>query len=525
MGDALFAEEGVDPRLGYGGGFGGMVVVRNVDMYSLCGGCLLPFKVCCHIAYISSGYQVVGLSKLPRIADMYARRIQDPQTLAEEICQELSDTIKPFGVAVVLQSQHLPVPGLHRGVANSKGLFLPSMVTIAGKGRFEEKESDAWIEFLAMLELDGIIVEGEVDRAECNGLKKKVFCPCIPLHSTTRDFENEAILSTFDTNTASLCSVHGTGNASRKANIQHVNGNSSIKAKSEHDNCYGSTLSQTLVKSCEKIPAMVAAVEVMLDSLFVGGPKREGLNLTATCFVSWLSNFKKKDTGTSKCNATSGALKSPNMSSTLPKSGFSLEMVKDPSQINNLVAELGVSFRSSCSLEKVKDPIQTSNILAEQDIPLKNGFSLEMGEEPIESKNLLLVELDVPFCSLCEHHLLPFFGKVHVGYLSGEPKLGPIDSSSIWEIVEAQSYKLQVQERLTKEIAESLIHRYGLRSIIVVLEASHICMVSRGVEKLGSSTVTIAIFGTFATEISAKTAFLKRIASHNNSSGEIKRTW
>lgn len=446
IGDALFPEAGVEAGFGFAGGFGGMVVVRSIDLFSLCEACLLPFKVCCHIAYISSGLQVVGLSKLPRVADMFARRLQNPQTLAEQICQGLADTIKPLGVAVVLQSLHLPVPGVHHDVNTSKNLFLHPTLSFAGKGQFEDKSSDAWLEFLAMLQLEGIVVDRE-DAAECNGSGKKMWCPCLPLD-----------MDTIDTNHAIFGPAYSNG--------------SSRRVNSENGIHYSSSLSSAPEKSGEKVSAMVAAVEAILESL-VEGTTKEELRLTACCFTRWLLNFKRA----------------------------------------HQESELAVKDNS------VKRTLTSMNGHGSIRVSSKVEFSVNMTRDAVNS-SAFLAELDAPFCSLCEHHLLPFFGKAHVGYFATEVTLEVIDRSAVLEIVEILSHKLQVQERLTKEIAEALTHRFNLQSIIVVLEASHICMVSRGVEKLGSSTVTVAVFGHFATDVSAKAAFLKKISN----SRSVKRT-
>jgi hypothetical protein len=90
-----------------------MVVVRNIEVYALCEGCLLPFRLRCHVAYIPSGERVVGLSKLARVAEMYAKRLQTPLQFVEELAQAFADALKPepLGVAVLAESWHLQWPG------------------------------------------------------------------------------------------------------------------------------------------------------------------------------------------------------------------------------------------------------------------------------------------------------------------------------------------------------------------------------------------------------------------------------
>nr|GEX57997.1 GTP cyclohydrolase 1 [Tanacetum cinerariifolium] len=99
---ALFPEVGVETGMGHAGGAGGLVLVRDLDLFSYCESCLLPFQVKCHVGYIPSGQRVVGLSKLSRVADVFTKRLQDPQKLADDICFALQNGIDPTGVAVIL---------------------------------------------------------------------------------------------------------------------------------------------------------------------------------------------------------------------------------------------------------------------------------------------------------------------------------------------------------------------------------------------------------------------------------------
>ena len=124
----------------------------------------------------------------------------------------------------------------------------------------------------------------------------------------------------------------------------------------------------------------------------------------------------------------------------------------------------------------------------------------------------MVVVKDIEFYSMCEHHLLPFFGTMHVAYL---PKDKVIGLSKIPRIVDMFARRLQVQERLTQEVAETLQEVLEPRGVGVICEARHFCMMMRGVEKQHSGTVTSAMLGAFRDRKETRDEFLS-LVSHRN---------
>jgi GTP cyclohydrolase I len=125
----------------------------------------------------------------------------------------------------------------------------------------------------------------------------------------------------------------------------------------------------------------------------------------------------------------------------------------------------------------------------------------------VEYNEMVLVR-DVDFYSLCEHHLLPFFGKCHLAYIPDHRVLG---LSKIPRIVDALARRLQVQERLTSQIADVIEEKVRPLGVAVVMEATHLCMAMRGVEKQNSVTVTSAMRGVFHDDARTRSEFLELI--------------
>jgi GTP cyclohydrolase I len=120
----------------------------------------------------------------------------------------------------------------------------------------------------------------------------------------------------------------------------------------------------------------------------------------------------------------------------------------------------------------------------------------------------MVVVRDIEFYSLCEHHLLPFFGRAHVGYL---PRGTVIGLSKIPRIVEMYAKRLQLQERMTTQVAEFLTERLGAKGVGCVVEASHLCTMMRGVKKEEARMVTSSMLGTFRRDGRTRNEFLRLI--------------
>jgi len=130
-----------------------------------------------------------------------------------------------------------------------------------------------------------------------------------------------------------------------------------------------------------------------------------------------------------------------------------------------------------------------------------------------EHSDGMVVVKDIEFFSMCEHHLLPFFGKMHVAYL---PKDKLIGLSKIPRIVDTFARRLQIQERLTQQVAESIEEVLQPEGVGVICEARHFCMMMRGVEKQHSGTITSAMLGAFRKRKETRDEFLSLVSQRNH---------
>ncbi|SMG67182.1 GTP cyclohydrolase I [methanotrophic bacterial endosymbiont of Bathymodiolus sp.] len=148
---------------------------------------------------------------------------------------------------------------------------------------------------------------------------------------------------------------------------------------------------------------------------------------------------------------------------------------------------------------------------------LNNGYEKTLEEVlngaifEADTEDMVIVK-DIELYSLCEHHLLPFVGKCHIAYLPDDHVLG---LSKLARIVDMYARRLQIQERLTKQIADAVETAVHAKGVAVVIEAKHMCMMMRGVEKQNSVMTTSVMTGIFRKEISTRAEFLSLISRGN----------
>ncbi len=185
---------------------------------------------------------------------------------------------------------------------------------------------------------------------------------------------------------------------------------------------------------------------------------------------------------------------------------------KEPNQakIAKLVRELLVELGEDPEREGLrKTPARVAKSLAY----LTRGYRQDVKKVVNDAKfksgtNHMVILKDIELYSMCEHHMLPFFGRCAIGYISKGRVLGV---SKLARIVDMFARRLQIQERMTEEIADAIMAETGAEGVGVVIKAKHLCMMMRGVEKQNSEMTTSAVLGTFRTDEKVRQEFLSLI--------------
>src|SRR4051795_8376051 len=156
----------------------------------------------------------------------------------------------------------------------------------------------------------------------------------------------------------------------------------------------------------------------------------------------------------------------------------------------------------------LETPARVARMYAEMFSGLRQDPRIHTQKFFSEEYDEVVLVRDISFCSMCEHHLLPFIGTAHVAYI---PEGKVIGLSKIARVVEVISRRPQVQERMTEDIANLLVNELGAKGVAVVIEASHSCMTVRGVKKPGSAMVTSAMKGVFRSNLSTRAEVMQLI--------------
>ncbi len=165
----------------------------------------------------------------------------------------------------------------------------------------------------------------------------------------------------------------------------------------------------------------------------------------------------------------------------------------DKKRIENAIKELLEAIGEDTNREGLKDtPARVARMYEEILSGYEDDAKTHLSRTFSVKTSDIVLEKDILFSSMCEHHLMPFFGKIHIAYIPNEKVVG---LSKLARCVETYARRLQLQEQLTNQICEAIYTNLNAKGVMVVCEAEHTCMTCRGVRKMGSKTVTYSVMG------------------------------
>ncbi len=164
----------------------------------------------------------------------------------------------------------------------------------------------------------------------------------------------------------------------------------------------------------------------------------------------------------------------------------------DRERVEKAVAELLSALGQDLEREGLKDTPARVARMYEELLSGENESAATHLEKTFSESGELVIEKDIDFSSTCEHHLMPFFGKVHIAYIPDGKVVG---LSKLARVVDVYAKRLQLQERMNAEIADAIFEHLEPKGVVVVVEGEHTCMTARGVKKVGSKTISYAVRG------------------------------
>jgi GTP cyclohydrolase I len=478
----------------------GVVLIRDIPFFSTHEDSLLPFYGRCHIGYVPSGGQIIGLSKVARVAEAFARRVQTPDRLAADVARAVAEGASPRGVCVVLEAAQMGPAGPFRieGEA-SVGCFREEEDECKDKsaGHVRSDRAPAFgssareyrDEFRAMLRPGVGAGAGHV-RVGLEGGDGGVCAPCEPSGGSPLELDSSSL---------------GSGGGPLGSPVRSASPGSPIANSVECAEATGEAegSAQTALPHHRPGSGFGPAPGVRLGG---GGGGGEAASRPTT------PNASTEGFGFGAAASLAGAAAPEEARGAAERvmRAMGLEAIMPAEKIRATAARYADLMAASRAGHAMA--AEDEKVLFGEKKRKRAGGGAEGGgdAEGDSSRFPSRSERDLELATLCEHHLLPFHGAVHVSYaVSGTTR--QLTRGELQRIVTTHGRRLQVQERLTRDVAADVVKATGSPGVMVAVRASHLCMIARGVEKPGSTTCTSACLGLHATDAGRRTAFWREL--------------
>lgn len=501
------------------------MLVRDIDFAALSQDTLLPFYGRCHIAYVPSNGVVLGLSKLARLTKLCAKQLHTQDSLARQLLHYLQKQLQPLGAVVVIQARHLDYTAAQPPQMQS---FAAASGCLAAADVQQPAAAAAWpagsispvsATLEEVLELLGVPVEQhEVQLLQDAANPLCLLHPGCGCHSSSGAVQAPASLvsdslGSLGLSTTPCCSTCGSTrlaphvlrgisasagglDSPRAPATPDPSENSDTDGSEQGSDLYCASL---LAGSSGDLPALEPALSA------AGSTGSAALAVDGPAAVHSSAVQRQQHTGTVSMEAA--------MLQLLAEAGIDASGAAVQAAARRHV----LALLAATSGYKQEQPSRPA--LLPQQCPQhpQQQQAVQQAHQQYQQ-----YEHHVTFMSQCEHHMLPFHGTLHIQYLLPAPTSGagscccsqqqqPLSDAEALQLVQCYTKRLQVQERITQQVAAAVQRLVQPAGVMVVVQAVHMCMVARGVENHAGSTSTRAALGVFESDPQLRCQFLKRV--------------
>ena len=511
----------------------GVVLIRDVPFFSTDETTLLPFYGVCHVGYVPSGGTIVGLSKVARVAEVFARRVQTPDRLASDVALALLQGASPRGVRVVVAGSQMAPTGPRPVFADA------AIGCLAARRADGEEETDAReyrAEFRAML-------HAGVGAGECPPVGLTGLAGQSAISGNDGERDDGAAVVPAKRRRGDPGSGAGAGDANTASDDGSVDARMLCMACGWAEGVGGQSGSAAARRKSDAPGSATATERRGVDAASRGSPgiPIPGVPGDAIGNPRGLS-LLLRDSSSRPATPTPGEAGKIQPEAS-PAESAGTEFVTDAglvsaSEVSDAAVAAAERMTRALGLDQLMGPVRAAAaarayaaVMAASAqghaMPLRAGRlgttpladAAEASGQPPGGEDLsagarttyTFFERDLELATLCEHHLLPFHGAVHVAY-AADAATKPLTRAEAQRTVARHGRRFQVQERLTRDIARDVAALTGAPGVMVAVRASHLCMIARGVEKPGSTTVTSAALGVFADDAPRRARFWETLA-------------
>lgn len=478
----------------------GIVLVRDISFASLSQDTLLPFHGKVNVAYVPQHGVVLGLSKLARATRCLSGKVQRVEQLADDLTAAIQQEISPKGVFVTVQATLLGYgaePAAQEtsaacGCFANEGSGLSDEVRLLlgrGRGRYPSTGSN---------------FNGKINNS--------------PLSSTNATTSTASTTGPAADGEAVLTEPPGVMVSAVEALLRGIGEDpcrENLKGSAER---YVRWLEGATAGYSMKLPARACACCSNGDDSGIDNLNLNGLGENQEKLLTTAAAATTSEVDSCTRDLAGGIYLGPATPDNVSSDTSSED---DQSTLEGSAVGFGGSGPCYVSLREERRPTAPAAITAATAAPMV-AVGEEVAEEVAEPPAATLSVLSVRFSSQCEHHLLPFYGTIKIGYTISSAACGTTQAAELSQVVEIFSRRLQVQERLTQQIADAAAAVLGPeQDVIVLCESAHMCMVARGVEEHASATLTTGARGLFAENAVARSKALQKLLRATDDSGLV----